>query len=321
MPKLSYGGAKSDRRVAVARFFVPRRVPVIALDLPLFRTAGVRVRVQQEYLLHPEVSGNKWRKLKYNLLAAADEAHDSLVTMGGAYSNHLVAVAAAGHRFGWPTLGYVRGEPVEPLNAPLRYCRNHGMRLRYCARGEFRRLRSDAELQRALARAGGARPYFLPEGGTNDLAVRGCAEMWTQWAGKTPPDVVAVCAGTGGTAAGLISGAPTGTRIEVYPALKGDFLREEITRYLPENGATEWLLLGDYHCGGYAKNPPALRAFLRAFRAQTDLPVEPVYTGKLFYGLFDRIGRGRYPRGTEILVIHTGPNGASASGAQRTSTR
>ena len=321
MPKTGSTGMSSALVARATRFFAPRRVPVVGLDLPLFKRRGVRVSVQQEYALHPAVSGNKWRKLKYNLLTAAEGAHDRLVTMGGAYSNHLVAVAAAGAELGLATLGYVRGEARLPLNPRLQYCADRGMALHYVSRPDFRRLRSDAAYLAERLTALPGRPYWLPEGGTNALAVRGCTEIWDQWADRPAPDVALVCAGTGGTAAGLIAGAPAGTRGEVVAVLKGDFLQADIARYLPADRATDWSLLTDYHFGGYAKCPPALLDFLIVFRRQSGLPVEPIYTGKLFYGLLDRIERGVYAPGTHLLVVHTGPAPRWCEAAHFTSTR
>ena len=294
------------RQRAIRAFFADRSVPVDQVQIPVVARAGVRLLVQREYLLHPEVSGNKWRKLKYNLLAAAGAGADTLVTVGGAYSNHLSAVAAAGARFDFRTVGWVRGEPVQPLNPTLRYCLDRGMQLRYRSRADFRRLRSEPAYRASCLAEVSGRVYYLPEGGTNAAAVRGCAELWEQWEGKLLPDVATVCAGTGGTAAGLITGAPPGVRVEAYAALRGDFLTTDIAHYLAAEESTPWKLVRDYHFGGYAKTTPALLDWMRAFRQETGIPLDPVYTGKLFYGLLDRIERGVYPKGTTILAVHTG---------------
>ena len=291
---------QESRINAVIGFFSNPVVPISATVLPTLERRGVRLLVQEEYRLHSEVSGNKWRKLKYNLLAAARAGADTLVTMGGAYSNHLAAVAAAGARFGFRTIGYVRGEQVLPLNPTLRYCERQKMQLHFVSRPAFRELRDTSPIRQHTG------TYWLPEGGTNELAVRGCTEMWQQWTDQQPPDVAAICAGTGGAAAGLIRGAPAGVRVEVYAALKGNFLKEEINDLIDGPTSTDWALITDYHCGGYAKTTPALLDFMRTFRRQTGLPVDPIYTGKLFYGLLHRIEAGAYPRGTTILAFHTG---------------
>ena len=288
---------------SVREFFSHPAVPVVSLDAPSLDRAGVQLWIQQEYLLHPEVSGNKWRKLKYNLLEAARQSVTQLVTVGGAYSNHLAAVAAAGAALGFSTLGYVRGERAIQLNPTLQYCVAQGMELRYLDRPTFRAARTDP---RPLLAGLTGTPYYLPEGGTNALAVRGCAEMWEALPATLRPDVAAICAGTGGTAAGWISGAPAATRVEVYPALKGDWMKAEIQKWLPAAPAAPWYCLPDYHFGGYARTTPVLLEFIRNFRQQFGLPLDPVYTGKLFYGLMDRIDKGIYPRGTTILAAHTG---------------
>lgn len=291
---------------AIRAFFASRPVPVTTVRHPLLDQRRVRLLVQHEYALDDAISGNKWRKLKHNLLAAATARLPVLVTMGGAYSNHLAAVAAAGRRFGFRTFGFVRGEMPEPLNPTLRYCVERGMQLHYYDRTAYRQLRTDARFLAQAMRALPGGSYWLPEGGTNQLAVKGCTEMWGQWQGQSPPDVVAVCAGTGGTAAGLIAGAPASARVEVYPALKGNWMAEEIRRWIPGEAATDWALVSDHHFGGYAKTTPTLLHFIRTFRRATGIPLDPIYTGKLFYGLFDRIERGLYPSGITLLAIHTG---------------
>jgi len=168
--------------------------------------------------------GNKWRKLKYNLSEAREKGCHTLLTFGGAYSNHLAAVAAAGVLFGFRTICIVRGERVEPLNPTLAWAEAHGMVLHFVTRSAYRAKEHHPEVQAVLARYPGA--FVLPEGGTNEPALQGIHELAAELRGQLPdpPDIVAVSLGTGGTAAGLIQALPKTTRVQVYPALKGDFV-------------------------------------------------------------------------------------------------
>lgn len=280
----------------------------------LLRHAGVTLNVLRLDQCHPLLSGNKWYKLKYNLLAFQDQQDLPILSFGGAYSNHLYALAAAGQLLGMRTIGVVRGEMPEPLNPVLAFAREQGMTLLPISRGDYRRKQDPDFLKDLQSRFGDF--HLLPEGGGNALALKGCEEIASllRWQ-NTGPRLVALCCGTGVTMAGLISGLSAGMgaaapEVLGVSVLKGDgYLHSEVSAHLAKCGCSDsvaWRVDDTHHCGGYARTNPALTAFLSEFAELTDIPIEPVYTGKLFYALFDLIKRGAIPRGTEIVAIHSG---------------
>lgn len=275
------------------------------------------MRVLREDLLRPGIPGNKWRKLKYNLQAARAQQCETLVTFGGAFSNHIAAVAAAGKEFGFATMGYIRGEETLPLNPTLQYATACGMQLRYLGRTDYR-LRQDPGFQAEILKTA-SKPYLLPEGGTNLLAVQGCTEIVTDL--REPWDVLCVAAGTGGTLAGMVAGAAGQGRVIGFPALKGgEFLKQEVTGLVQAStGHTfqNWELQTHYHFGGYAKHTPELLTFIQAFHAQHAILLDPVYTGKMLYGVYDLIRQDSFPRGTQLVAVHTGGQQGWAGYAQR----
>jgi 1-aminocyclopropane-1-carboxylate deaminase/D-cysteine desulfhydrase-like pyridoxal-dependent ACC family enzyme len=268
--------------------------------------AGVRLYIKRDDLIHPTVSGNKWRKLKYNLLDAQAKGGEAVLTFGGAYSNHLYATAAAGNALGLKTIGIVRGLELEGKeNATLQFCREQGMQLHFVSREEYRQRHSDAYLKEIAARFGN--PYLIPEGGTTELALKGVAEMVFEIESQlgTMPHYIATAVGTGGTAAGILS---AGANVLAFSALKGgDFLAADIHRLLNEcKQPGNLTLLTDYHFGGYAKWSSELLTFIQDFRAEFGIQLEQVYTAKMFYGLFDLIRKGRFKAGTTMVAVHTG---------------
>ncbi|GAB3534573.1 pyridoxal-phosphate dependent enzyme [Pontibacter brevis] len=280
--------------------------PLQQLTDPLLQEHQVELWIKREDLLHPEIPGNKWRKLKYNLQEAKQLQHHTLLTFGGAYSNHIAATAAAGKAFGFKTVGIIRGEEYLPLNPTLLYATSCGMQLQYISREKYRQ-KGDAAFLDELAEQYG-KPYILPEGGTNNLAVKGCTEIVQDIAIEY--DSVCCASGTGGTVAGIIAGLAGEKQVLAFPALKGgDFLQEEIEQLvLNYCGQTyqNWRLITDYHFGGYAKVKAELLAFMKAFQDQHHIPLEPIYTGKMMYGLFDLIRQSYFPKGSRIVAIHTG---------------
>jgi 1-aminocyclopropane-1-carboxylate deaminase len=278
---------------------------------PAATRQGVRLLLWRDDLLNPALPGNKARKLKYNLQAARGGGHQHLLTFGGAYSNHLAAVAAAGRLYGFATTGLVRGEEHQPLNPTLARCVADGMQLHYLDRTTYRRRAEPgllAEIQRQFGPA-----YLLPEGGTNALALPGVAELIGELRQHTDFDAVAVAAGTGGTLAGLALGlAEAGhpTRALGVAALKGgDFLRADIdalTRAATGQTLTNYELHTGYHFGGYAKLPLELRAFIQQFEADYGVLLDPIYTGKLLFGVLDLLAQGHFAPGSTVVAVHTG---------------
>jgi 1-aminocyclopropane-1-carboxylate deaminase/D-cysteine desulfhydrase-like pyridoxal-dependent ACC family enzyme len=179
---------------------------------------GVRLYLKRDDLIHPDVPGNKWRKLKYNLAAAREQGHTRLLTFGGAFSNHIRAVAAAGQHLGFETAGVIRGEKHLPLNESLAYAVSRGMRLTYMDRSTYRR-KTDPDVLAALVDEFGP-CYVVPEGGSNALGVQGCAELPGEL--DIGFDVICCASGTGGTLAGVAAGVrEDGQRALGFAVLKG----------------------------------------------------------------------------------------------------
>ncbi|MFK0042948.1 1-aminocyclopropane-1-carboxylate deaminase/D-cysteine desulfhydrase [Streptomyces sp. NPDC090741] len=283
--------------------------PVVEVRDERFGRYGVRLLVKRDDLVHPELPGNKWRKLAPNLRAAVEGGFPGVVTFGGAYSNHLRATAAAGRLLGMETVGIVRGDELagRPLNDSLARCAAEGMRLHFVTRSEYRRKAEPQVLARLLAGAGAGSSYVVPEGGSNALALEGCAELGRELRGLS--DVVAVACGTGGTLAGLAAGLAPGQRALGVPVLSGEFLGAEI-RSLQEAAfggpAGEWSLAEGFHHGGYARVPALLDAFAADFEERHGFPVERIYVAKLLWALAALTESGAFPAGTTLAAVVTG---------------
>lgn len=276
--------------------------PIESLNLPIFNDRGLTLHIKRDDQIHPFISGNKWRKLKYALQSAVSKGNNHLVTFGGPWSNHLLATACAGAKFGFKTTGFVRGESVSNPNLSL--CKLFGMELLFVDRTSYRNKPAlfeayNHEHQQA---------YFIDEGGYGLEGAKGCAEIIDE----LPPDydhIFCAC-GTGTTLAGLYQGcvnAGFDTRLHGIPVLAGgDFIREAVAGLYIGNAQNPIILHTEYHFGGYAKTTPALNAFIKYFCAKTGILIEPVYTGKLFYGVFDLAQSDYFKEGSRILAIHTG---------------
>lgn len=297
-----HAGGVEDRLIAELR--LPS--PVVEIDDDRLTAAGVRVLLKREDLIHPEIPGNKWRKLKYNIATARELGFETLLTFGGAYSNHIRATAAVGAHFGFRSIGVIRGEEHLPLNPSLRYAVSRGMRLAYLDRVSYRAKTSDAVTE-ALHREFGEF-YLIPEGGSNAEAVRGCAELAEELDDSV--DVVFCAVGTGGTLAGVAAGAAPGQVTVGVSVLKGGaFLEDDIVRlqeqvYGARSGS--WRLECDYHFGGYAKRTPELDDFIVDFEQRHGLRLDWVYEAKMMYALFDQVLRGQFRRGTTIVALICG---------------
>lgn len=299
---LCHAGGVEDRLITELR--LPS--PVAEIDDGRLAAAGVRVLLKREDLIHSEIPGNKWRKLKYNIATARERGFETLLTFGGAYSNHIRATAAAGEYFGFSTVGVVRGEEHLPLNPSLRYAVSRGMRITYLDRTTYREKTSEAVIE-ALHREFGEF-YLIPEGGSNAEAVRGCAELAEEL--DESVDVVFCAVGTGGTLAGVAAGAAPGQVTVGIPVLKGGaFLEDDIVRLQEQvYGARigSWRLECDYHFGGYAKRTPELDDFIDDFDQRHGLRLDWVYEAKMVYALFDQVIRGKFSRGTTIVALISG---------------
>jgi 1-aminocyclopropane-1-carboxylate deaminase len=267
---------------------------------------GVRLLLKRDDLIHPELPGNKWRKLKYNLARAAEEQQRTLLTFGGAYSNHIRAVAAAGSYFGLATIGVIRGEEHLPLNPTLAYAVSRGMRLTYLDRSSYRRKHTPDVVDRLRREFGEF--YLLPEGGSNDLAARGCAEVRAEI--TEPFDVICAPVGTGGTLAGIAAGLAPGQRAIGFSALKGgEFLPAEVERLQRAafgSGSGNWHLEYGFHFGGYAKRTADLDTFIADWAERHGATLDRIYVAKMMYGIVALAQAGSFAPGTTLVAVVTG---------------
>jgi 1-aminocyclopropane-1-carboxylate deaminase len=269
-------------------------------------SAGLRLFLKRDDLINPDIPGNKWRKLKYNLTTATERGHQVLLTFGGAYSNHIRATAAAGHYFGLTSIGVIRGEEHLPLNPSLDYAVRHGMRLTYLDRVAYREKMSPEVIAMLHRQFGDF--YLLPEGGSNADALRGCAEI----PGEIDRSFDLICCpcGTGGTLAGLAHGLGPGQRALGFSVLKGgEFLEGEVSGFQREAFGTvsgNWSVECGFHFGGFAKRKPALDQFIADFGKRHGLCLDWVYVAKMMYGIFALAEEGAFPPGTTIVAVITG---------------
>lgn len=272
----------------------------------LLKKKEIILAVKREDLLHEHISGNKFRKLYYNVIAAKEKSYDTLLTFGGAYSNHIAATAAAGKEYGLKTIGVIRGDELgENLsktlaeNPTLRFAHSQGMRFHFVTRAQYRK-KTSPEFIRNLFRLFG-NFYLVPEGGTNELAVKGTEEILHPE--DADFDYVCSAIGTGGTIAGIINSAFPHQKVLGFPALKENFLHKNIQQY---TDSENWQLIRDYNFGGFAKIDKKLVDFINMVNNLHNLPLDPIYTGKMMYGIIDLIKKDFFPKGTKILAIHTG---------------
>ena len=244
--------------------------------------------------------GNKWRKLKYNLIEAKASGKNRIVTKGGAYSNHIAATAAAAKTYGFQSVGIIRGHELHPQsNQTLQEAQNNGMKLLFVDRNKFREI-SPATFPLEEG------DYFLPEGGTNSLALKGAAEVIEEI--DKPFDIICVPVGTGGTLCGLLMGLQGNSELWAFSSLKGDFMIAEIEKMCSAFKIPwrNYRLELDYHFGGYGKTSSSLITFINEFRDQFGLCLDPIYTGKMFYGVWDKVKNDQIAKGSRVLLLHTG---------------
>ncbi|MCC5638492.1 pyridoxal-phosphate dependent enzyme [Nostoc sp. CHAB 5844] len=286
--------------------------PTQQIHSHITQNAGVELSVLRLDLMHPWVNGNKWFKLKYNLLEAKKMNFNTLLTFGGAYSNHIFATAAAGKLFGFHTIGVIRGEERLPQNPTLSFAVQQSMQLVYCDRTSYKQ-RNTPELHAQLREHYGE-IFIIPEGGSNLNGVRGCTEILKETGDF---DVICIACGTGTTFAGILLSLAQKQRAIAFPILKnGEFLQTEIATlwqsYLaagllaPNNSPPSWELICNYHFGGYAKVNNELLKFTQQFQQTHGIPLDYVYTAKMFYGVMDLLKQGFFSKGDRILLIHTG---------------
>lgn len=269
---------------------------------PLLERHEIELWIKRDDLLHPVISGNKWRKLKYILDHALSLGAHTIISMGGAYSNHLHALAYAGRELGLKTIGLVRGEQPDRLNPTLTDLQNWGMELKFVPRSDYRVLRQYKGWQDLPGIE--PRQYWLPEGGSQALALKGVAELVQEI--DIPYDVLCVPCGTGTTMAGIVEAVPEHASVIGFAALKNaNFLTADVESLL-SRPYTNWQINLAYYFGGFAQVNAELMSFIAAFELKAPIPLEPVYTGKMLYGLYDLIAKGYFKPGQRIIAVHTG---------------
>lgn len=280
-------------------------VPEIPLANDITRLAGVTLLLRREDLVHPEVSGNKYWKLKYNLEEARRLGHDTVLTFGGAFSNHIAATAAACRLAGLKSIGVIRGEDADLGNPTLSVAAANGMTIYRVTRAAYREKSSGPLTEMLRERFGSF--YTIPEGGTNRLAVAGAKEMAARF--QATFDFLVLSTGTGGTITGCIQQLQGRGQVIGFSALKGDFLAGEVAS-LHERLALprydNWQINAEFHFGGYAKTTPELLGFIDDFEAQFGAELDQVYTGKMMFGVFELLKQGFFPPHSTILALHTG---------------
>lgn len=275
---------------------------------PTLEKAGVRLLVKREDMNHPFVSGNKWWKLRYNLEEALGSGHKTILTFGGAFSNHIYAAAAAAKAAGLESIGIVRGEETLPLNPTLRAATENGMLIRYVGRADYRLKTSDVFIDKLRREFGNF--FLIPEGGSNPLAVKGCAELADGVLSRIDFDYLFLPVGTGGTLAGIVCGMKGERKITGVSVLKGEGpLGDDIEKMatgFSGKSYDNWSLLSGYHHGGYAKTTPELLAFIEEMKNVYGIPLDHVYTAKLLWAVIQETEAGSFPRGSTVLGLHTG---------------
>jgi 1-aminocyclopropane-1-carboxylate deaminase len=281
--------------------------PLVEFNDQRLQHQGLRMLLKRDDLIDPDLPGNKWRKLKGNLLAAAEQGYTTLLTFGGAYSNHLRATAAAGQAFGFATIGVVRGEEHRPLNPVLADALRRGMRLTYVDRTRYRQKHSPELIASLRDRWGDF--YLIPEGGSNELAVLGCAELVAEI--EEHFDIICCPVGTGGTLAGIAAGLPARRRAIGFSALKGAYsLTDEVAalhRRTYGHSFDNWHINFDYHCGGYAKRSAELNDFILTFERAHGITLDWIYVAKMMLGVFTMAEHGSFSPGTTLISVITGP--------------
>ena len=264
--------------------------------------SGFEIKIKREDKIHPIISGNKFRKLKYNIASIKLQKKQPIISFGGAFSNHLAALAAVGKMVGIPTIGILRGEEWQNKitdSSTLTFCQSQGMKLIAISRANFRFKEKAKEVQEIQNKY--PHSIFIPEGGTNSLAVKGCQEILSK--NDQDFDVICVCVGTGGTLAGLIEGSAENQQLLGFMSLRDISLEKKIAQFTNKKN---WQLIKDYTFGGYAKITHKLIVFINSFYQQYGIPLDPIYTGKMLFGIFDLIEKNKWEWGQKILIIHSG---------------
>ncbi len=279
--------------------------PIERIIDPVLEQNRVELYIKRDELNHKDISGNKWRKLKLNIEELRRLNLDTALTFGGAYSNHIAATAAAGKEFGFKTIGIIRGEEHAELNPTLKFAGDSGMQLHYMDRTTYRNKESDEVLEHLRQKFGEF--YHVPQGGANIQGIKGCMEIMDN--SMREFDYICCACGTGATLTGIIAKLNPHQTALGFPALKnGGFLADDINNFLNqlENNNQNWRLITDYHFGGFAKYNNNLIDFIHRFTELHNIRLDPLYTGKVLYGIYDLAQKAYFQKDSKICVIHTG---------------
>ncbi len=280
--------------------------PLELINYPLFTEKQINVYVKRDDLIDAEISGNKWRKLKYNLIEAKAQKRNTILTFGGAYSNHISATSAVGKIFGLKTIGVIRGEETLPLNPTLLQAEKDGMRFLYVSRTDYRKKNTPEFINKLKEKLGDF--YLIPEGGGNKLGVKGCNDIVNEI--DMNFNYILTDCGTGATLAGICEALKGNQKAIGISILKGgEFIKNEVKLLLGDTYnriETQYSLETGYHFGGYAKYNQDLILFMRDFYTKTNIKTDPIYTGKLFYALVDLAKKDYFKKGSIIVLVHTG---------------
>lgn len=270
-----------------------------------FSKKNIEVFFRRLDLIHPLVSGNKFYKLKYNIREAQRQGKEGLLTFGGAYSNHIHAVAAAAYLINLKSIGFIRGEESSSSNPTLSFAEDKGMVLKFLDRSSYRGKNDPKFLQKIEAEY--PEYYIVPEGGTNNIAIKGASEiLQKEDRGFTH---ILVPIGTGGTFSGMLQCLNIDQELIGISVLKGAFINESINSILANHQIQtkgSFKIFDQFHFGGYAKFDMKLIEFIKEFHKQTGILLDPIYTGKMAYALFELAKERYFPSGSKILCIHTG---------------
>ena len=269
------------------------------ISYPLLKEKEIQLFIKRIDLIHPFISGNKYYKLKYNLLESEKQKKNTILTFGGAYSNHIEATAFEAKEKGFKSIGIIRGEETMPLNDTLSFAKENGMQIHYVSREEYRQKHTDSFINRLKEKFSDF--YLVPEGGTNQLAIKGTQEILDK---NDTQDFICSAIGTGGTISGIINSVSNKQKVLGFPAIKGSWdLKKDITNWTTNNN---WQLIEDYNFGGFAKISDELISFITDFYKTQNIPLDANYTGKMMFGILDLIDKDYLPKGSSVLAIHTG---------------
>ncbi|MBT6439014.1 MAG: 1-aminocyclopropane-1-carboxylate deaminase/D-cysteine desulfhydrase [Flavobacteriales bacterium] len=275
--------------------------PLQRVEHTVFDNNGITFYIKRDDLIHSEISGNKWRKLKYNLQEARAQKKDTILTFGGAFSNHIASAAAIGKQKGFKTVGVIRGE--EQLENPtLTRAKENGMQLYFVSRDEYKQ-KGETDYQLELRNKFG-NVYIIPEGGANELGAQGSEEIVNEI--DIDFDYICCDLGTGTTFSGVINSIVKEQYAIGFSALKGEDKLTEAVQKFEKIKRKNWHISFDYHFGGFAKRSTKLEEFIKEFREETNVPLDPIYTGKMAFGMLDLAKNEYFKKGSTVIMVHTG---------------